>query len=135
MPEHNLTAAAAQPGADDATPMDQDFEMLPAEQGIAAQQLQMSGLGSQPLSAKSVQDIRACEAEDEQIDREATPEELTNLGRAVDMVQARSCQLSPSLLTLGQNPDDMDSPARDAFERGEIAVPERELPHNFPCTK
>lgn len=123
MPEHNPTAAAAaaaQPGADDATPMDQDFEMLPAEQSIAAQQLQMSGSGSQPLSARSVQDIRACEAEEEQTNREATPEELTNLGRAVDMVQARSCQLSPSLLTL--DPDDMDSPARDAFERGETTV-------------
>lgn len=115
--------------------MDQDSDMLPAEQGIAAQQLPTSELDSQPLSARSVQDIRGCEAEEEQINREATPEELTNLGRAVDMVQARSCQLSPSLLTLGQNPDDMDSPARDAFERGETAVLQHGLPHNFPCTK
>ena len=56
--------------------------------------------------------------ETEQRRRDQTPEELANLGKAVDMVQARSCQLSPSLLTLGQAPSDMDSPARDAFERG-----------------
>lgn len=56
--------------------------------------------------------------EEEQLRREATPEELANLGKAVDMVQARSCQLSPSLLTVGQSSAGLDSPARDAFERG-----------------
>lgn len=56
--------------------------------------------------------------EEEQRRRANTPEELANLGKAVDMVQARSCQLSPSLLTVGQTPPDMDSPARHAFERG-----------------
>ena len=61
-------------------------------------------------------------SEEEQHGREATPEELANLGKAVDMVQARSCQLSPSLLTVGQTPPDMDSPARHAFERGRHVV-------------
>ena len=56
--------------------------------------------------------------EEEQRRRADTPEELANLGKAVDMVQARSCQLSPSLLTVGRTPPDMDSPARNAFERG-----------------
>lgn len=55
---------------------------------------------------------------EEQRRRADTPEELANLGKAVDMVQARSCQLSPSLLTVGRTPPDMDSPARNAFERG-----------------
>ena len=50
--------------------------------------------------------------------REPTPEDVANLGKAVSVVQARSCQLSPSLLTL-QNSADMGSPANDAFERGE----------------
>lgn len=57
-------------------------------------------------------------SEEGQRRRADTPEELANLGKAVDMVQARSCQLSPSLLTVGQTPPDMDSPARHAFERG-----------------
>ena len=50
--------------------------------------------------------------------REPTPETVANLGKAVAVVQARSCQLSPSLLTL-QNSADMDSPAHDAFEKGD----------------
>ena len=57
-------------------------------------------------------------SEEEQRRRADTPEELANLGKAVDMVQARSCQLSPSLLTVGQTPPDLDSPARHAFEQG-----------------
>ena len=50
--------------------------------------------------------------------RESTPDTVSNLGKAVALVQARSCQLSPSLLTL-QNSADMDSPAHDAFEKGD----------------
>lgn len=57
-------------------------------------------------------------SEEEQRRRADTPEELANLGKAMDMVQARSCQLSPSLLTVGQTPPDLDSPARHAFEQG-----------------
>lgn len=49
--------------------------------------------------------------------REPTPEDVANLGKAVAAVQARSCQLSPSLLTL-QSSADMGSPAHDVFERG-----------------
>lgn len=50
--------------------------------------------------------------------RESTPDTVANLGKAVALVQSRSCQLSPSLLTL-QNSADMDSPAHDAFEKGD----------------
>lgn len=101
---------------------------------------------SQTLAAQSVHDASAAPAEEkrmqvsvpeepaqpaqtvgaseeEQHRREATPEELANLGKAVDMVQARSCQLSPSLLTVAQTPPDMDSPARHAFERGRHVGP------------
>lgn len=74
-------------------------------------QLSESEEPAQPVQTLSI-------SEEEQHRREATPEELANLGKAVDMVQARSCQLSPSLLTVGQTPPDMDSPARHAFERG-----------------
>ena len=59
------------------------------------------------------------EAEEEQRGREPTPEQLANFGKAVELMQAQSCQLSPSLLTVGQVPPGLDSPARDAFERGE----------------
>ena len=67
-------------------------------------------------------------SEGEQRRRADTPEELANLGKAVDMVQARSCQLSPSLLTVAQTPPNRDSPARHAFERG------RHDPHSSACT-
>ena len=116
------TAAGAQPRDDHPDTMDQDTNMLPANEG-ASGTMQVSNFdpGSQLMGPQCLHAIRASEAEEEQGRREATPEELANLGKAVDMVQARSCQLSPSLLTVGQNPDGLDSPARDAFERGETA--------------
>lgn len=120
-----LTAAAtagAQPKDDHLDPMDQDTNMLPASEGTSGtMQVSNPDPESQPIGLQSVHAIRAPQTEEEQRRREATPEELANLGKAVDMVQARSCQLSPSLLTVGQNPDELDSPARDAFERGETA--------------
>ncbi|DBB07301.1 TPA: hypothetical protein ACH3X3_008802 [Trebouxia sp. C0006] len=114
-----VAAAGAQPKDDPPDPLDQDTIMLPANAGTSGT-MQVSNLdsASQPIGLQSVHAIRAPQAEEEQRRREATPEELANLGKAVDMVQARSCQLSPSLLTVGQNPDGLNSPARDAFERG-----------------
>ncbi|KAL0032631.1 hypothetical protein WJX77_011729 [Trebouxia sp. C0004] len=118
----SLTAAAtagAQPKDDHPDPMDQDAHVLLANEGTSGT-MQVFNLDpeSQPIGPQPVHSIRAPQAEEEQRRREATPEELANLGKAVDMVQARSCQLSPSLLTVGQNPDGLDSPAQDAFERG-----------------
>ncbi|KAA6428155.1 MAG: hypothetical protein FRX49_01751 [Trebouxia sp. A1-2] len=118
----SLAAAAiadAQPKDHHPDPMYQDTDMLPANEGTSAtMQFSDPDPETQPTGPQSVHPVRAPQAEEEQRRREATPEELANLGKAVDMVQARSCQLSPSLLTVGQNPDGMDSPARDAFERG-----------------
>lgn len=129
----SLTAAAtagAQPKDDHTDPMDQDTNMLPANEGThGTMQVSNSNSEAQPKGPQSVHAFRAAQAEEEQRRREATPEELANLGKAVDMVQARSCQLSPSLLTVGQNPDVLDSPARDAFERGETAF----LPQTRHC--
>ncbi len=120
-----LTAAAAagaQPKDDQPDPMDQDTTMLPANEGTyGTMQVSHPDPESQPTGPQPVHAFRAPQAKEEQRRREATPEELANLGKAVDMVQARSCQLSPSLLTVSQNPDGLDSPARDAFERGETA--------------
>ena len=135
----SLTAAAtagAQPKDDHLDPMDQDTNTLPANEGTSGT-LQFSDPDpeSQPMGPQSVHAVRAPEAEEEQRRREATPEELANLGKAVDMVQARSCQLSPSLLTVGQNPDGLDSPARDAFERGETAfLTQARISHNTAPT-
>lgn len=121
----SLAAAAiadAQPKDHHPDPMYQDTDMLPANEGTSAtMQFSDPDPETQPTGPQSVHPVRAPQAEEEQRRREATPEELANLGKAVDMVQARSCQLSPSLLTVGQNPDGMDSPARDAFERGGTA--------------
>lgn len=100
-------------------PMSQCADTPPVNKAVAETGHESS---SGPKGAQSVREVTVAEAEEEQRRREPTPEELANLGKAVDMVQARSCQLSPSLLTVGQTPPDMDSPARDAFERGATSV-------------
>lgn len=69
------------------------------------------------ISNQSARTVDAASDGDQRGAREPTPEDVANLGKAVAVVQARSCQLSPSLLTL-QNSADMGSPAHDAFERG-----------------
>ena len=117
-------------------PCDQDMDMgcageadvaqqLPHSQSVratAASEAQVRQHGSTTaLMDSSVRDVAMSEAEEEQHGREPTPEGLANLGKAVDLVQAQSCQLSPSLLTVGQAPPSLDSPARDAFERGDHA--------------
>ena len=95
-----------------------DSQILAVQSTTAAEEdvrMQVSA-SEEPAEREHVSVVSAIA--EEQRRREPTPEELANLGKAVDMVQARSCQLSPSLLTVGQTPPDMDSPARHAFDRG-----------------
>ena len=110
------SSASNHAGTKNTEAMDEDTDMASDSDGADAEEPSQSV--PKPLGGRSVPGIRVYEAEEEQHGREPTPEMLANLGQAVDMVQARSCQLSPSLLTVGQTPPDMDSPARDAFERG-----------------
>lgn len=78
----------------------------------------VSATGTVAIPQAVIQSAAAASQEGQRGTREPTPEDVANLGKAVSVVQARSCQLSPSLLTL-QNSADMGSPANDAFERGE----------------
>ena len=94
---------------------EEDHMQVQASEGPTLEEDQMQvSTTEEPVEPGGVPRVN----EEEQRRRADTPEELANLGKAVDMVQARSCQLSPSLLTVGQTPPDMDSPARHAFERG-----------------
>ena len=110
----NMTEEDLRPMSDPQMPAIQSVYAVNAATVDEAQPMQED---TAEKAVKPVCDVNTSLGE-EQLRREATPEELANLGKAVDMVQARSCQLSPSLLTVGQSPAGMDSPARDAFERG-----------------
>ena len=96
-------------------PAEEDHVQVSASEGLAEEEDHMHvNASEEPAEPAHVVSVIT-----EGLHRRAvTPEELANLGKAVDMVQARSCQLSPSLLTVGQTPPNMDSPARHAFERG-----------------
>ena len=109
--------AAAMASANDRESCDQASAaapQLPALATHAAVEAQVSIATSQPASAAQAP---AASPRDPRGVREPTPEDVANLGKAVAVVQARSCQLSPSLLTL-QSSADLGSPANDAFEKG-----------------
>ena len=87
-------------------------------QGVAASEAKGQQHSGDPSQGADSKCAAAFKAGKEHRVREPTPEGLANLGKAVDLVQASSCQLSPSLLTVGHDANGLDSPARNAFERG-----------------
>lgn len=106
---------AAMAAADGRERDDQASAAAPQLPGLAtddAAAAHLSIVASKPASA--AQAVAASSPRVPRGVREPTPEDVANLGKAVAVVQARSCQLSPSLLTLQSSAD----LGNDAFERG-----------------